>query len=104
MNEVLASQLLAMLSIKENRNIGRMEEYYLRNKRSEIYIALEEVEDVDFYWSPNEIIRFDEGWEKDTPIVEMAKELRRSEIAVLFLSLDRVFRGKIKPRDGWKIW
>jgi hypothetical protein len=92
------------MKIKESKNIGMMEQYYLRNKRSSIYIALEEVEDADFYWSPLEINRFDELWKKDTSIVEIAKEMKRSEIAVFLLSLDRVFRNKVKPRTGWKFW
>jgi hypothetical protein len=103
MKNSTASQLLAMLSIKENRNIGRMEEYYFKNKRNNIYIALEEVEDMDFYWSPNEIKKFDTWWEKDTPLAEIATKMKRSELAVFFLSLDRVFRGKVKPRN-WKFW
>jgi hypothetical protein len=102
--ELSAIQLLMKMNIQESRNIGRMEEYYLRDRRNFIYIALEEVEDADFYWSPSEIERFDNMWKKKFPIVEIAKELRRSEIAVFLLSLDRVFRGKIKPRKGWSFW
>lgn len=103
MKNSTASQLLAMLSIQENRTVGRMEQYYFKNKRNNIYIALEDVEDVDFYWSRKETEKFDKAWEKDTPIKEIATEMRRSEIAVFLLSLDRILKGKVKPRD-WKMW
>lgn len=93
-----------MLSIQENRAIGRMEQYYFQNKRNNIYIALEEVEDTNFYWSPKEIVRFDKLWEEDTPITEIATEMRRSEISVFILSLDRIFREKVKPRKNWNFW
>jgi hypothetical protein len=103
-DEVSAIQRLTKMYYKDSQTIGRMEEYYLRDRRNTIYIALEEVEDADFYWSPTEIDRFDSLWKLDNPIVEIAKEMRRSEIAVFLLSLDRVFRGKIKPRKGWSFW
>jgi len=88
----------------ENRAVGRLEQYYFKNSRRNIYIALEEVEDADFYWSPKEIEKFDGLWVEETPIKEMAEALKRSEIAVFLLSLDRIFRGKIKPRRDWNFW
>jgi hypothetical protein len=104
MKNSTASQLLAMLSIEENRTIGRIEKYYFQNKRNNIYIALEEVEDADFYWSRKEIETFDKKWVEDTPITEIATAMKRTEIAVFLLSLDRIFRGQVKPRKNWKIW
>lgn len=91
------------MDMKEKMAIGHMENYYLRLRRSYIYTTFEEVEDADWYWSPKEIQMFDELWFDDVPIKAMAKELRRSEVAVFFLSLDRIQRGKIKPRN-WSIW
>lgn len=81
-----------------------MENYYLRNQRNMIYIALEEVDDTDFFWSRKEIWKFDKYWEANAPIKEIAKEMHRTEISVLLLSFDRILRGLIKPREGWKIW
>jgi hypothetical protein len=104
MSNPTASQILAMMSIQENRTVGRVEKYYFQNKRNNIYIALEEVEDADFYWSRKEIEKFDKKWNEDTPITEIAMEMKRTEIAVFLLSLDRIFRGQIKPRKNWKIW
>jgi hypothetical protein len=91
------------LNTNENKAIGRIEQYYFKNKRDTIYTALEEVEGADFHWGPREIKKFNRLWEKKTPITEIAKEMKRSEIAVFILSLDMIFRGKIKPR-AWKIW
>jgi adenylate cyclase class IV len=103
MSNSTAEQLLATLNLKENITIGKMEQYYLRNKRPLIYVALEEVEDAEFFWSPVEIKLFTRMWKMGMKLEDIAKELHRSEIAVFLLSLDRIFQGKIKPRD-WKIW
>lgn len=90
-----------------NRDIAaitQIKKMHQRKKRSSIYIALENVEDCDFYWSPREIENFDLLWEEETPINKIAKEMRRSPLSVFLLSFDRIARGLIKPRDGWKIW
>jgi hypothetical protein len=84
-------------------NKARMENYYLRFKRNVIHTALEDIEDTDWFWCPSEIQKFDELWEQDKSIKEMAQELRRTEIAILLLSLDRIFKGEVKPRE-WRIW
>lgn len=104
MKGTTAIQLLSTMSILENRTVGRLEKYYFKNRRNHIYLALEEVEDADFYWSPSEVEKFDEMWEKKTPLNDISKEMRRSEVAVFLLSLDRVFRKKVKPRKGWNFW
>jgi len=83
---------------------GHMERNYLTLKRNYIYTALEDVEDAEWYWSPSEIKEFDWLWRKNKPLVEIAGELQRSEVAVFLLSFDRVAKGKIKARKGWKIW
>lgn len=72
-------------------------------QRNAMNISLERVKDTDWFWSLGEIQMFDELWFDGMPIVDMAKELRRSEVAVFLQSLDRMYRGKIKPRE-WKIW
>jgi hypothetical protein len=88
----------------EQKAIGKIEALYLRNQRRNIYTALEEVEDIDFFWSRTEIHEFDFWWKQDKPLTEIAEEMERTETAVLLLALDRVMKGKIKPRNGWKIW
>lgn len=83
---------------------GQLENSFLRNKRNNIYIALEEVEDTDFFWSLQEIQYFDELWFDEISLVNIAKEMRRSEMSVFLLAFDRIARGNIKPRKGWSIW
>lgn len=87
----------------ENKAKAKIESYYLRLKRNTIYTSLEDMEDTEWYWSPSEVREFDWLWKKDMPIKEMATELGRSEIAVFLQALDRLYKGRIKPRD-WKIW
>jgi phenylpyruvate tautomerase PptA (4-oxalocrotonate tautomerase family) len=93
-----------MLARKEKITISKMEAQYLKNKRNMIYVALEEVVDSDFFWSRKEIWKFDRYWKANVSITEIAKEMHRSEMAVFLLSFDRIARGYIKPRKGWKIW
>jgi hypothetical protein len=83
---------------------AKLESYYLQFQRAKIYTTFEEVEETDWHWAEREIKRFDELWKADMPLREMAKELRRSELAVMLAAFDRLARGKIKPREGWKIW
>ncbi|MFE8704112.1 hypothetical protein ACFYKX_26445 [Cytobacillus sp. FJAT-54145] len=89
--------------INDNKAKGKIESYYLRLKRNTIYTSLEDIEDTEWYWSPSEVKEFDELWNKDMPIKEMALELGRSEIAVFLQSLDRLYKGKIQPRN-WHFW
>jgi hypothetical protein len=103
MKNVSVDQLLAMWNTRENMAIAKIESYYLHHKRSTVHVALETIEDTEWFWSPNEIKRFDELWKQGMPLTQMAKELGRSEIAVLLESLDRLYEGKIKARK-WKIW
>jgi hypothetical protein len=90
-------------STSEQKAIGKIEALYLRNQRRNIYTSLEDVEDIDFFWSRTEIHEFDFWWEKDKPLTEIAEEMERSETAVFLLALDRLAKGTIKPRN-WKIW
>jgi hypothetical protein len=82
---------------------ARMEQYYLRLKRNHIRISLEDVEDTEWMWSDREIKRLVRLWNKAKPMTEIAKELRRSEIAVFFQCLDLIYKKEVKPRD-WRVW
>lgn len=92
-----------MPSINEKMAIGNIEKHYLRLKRNVIYTSLEDVEDAEWYWSPSEIKELDWLWKKDMPMKEMAVELGRTEVAVFLQVFDRLYKGKINPRD-WRIW
>lgn len=89
--------------INENKCIGRVEYYYLKEKRNNIHISLEDLDDTEWFWSLSEVVKFDRLWKQGTPLKEMAKELRRSEVAVFLQALDRIEKGKVKPRN-WNIW
>lgn len=87
----------------EQRVIGQMKTHHQKRKRNVIYTSLENIKNVEWFWSQSEIKKFDRLWNEDTPIEEIALELERSEFAVFLLSLDRIYQEKIKPRN-WKIW
>lgn len=89
--------------INERMCLGRLEGDYLRNKRVNINVSLEDIEDTEWFWSNNEIKKFKALWKKDTPIQDMAVDLKRSEIAVFLQALDLIYRGEVKPRN-WRIW
>ncbi|MGD6898628.1 hypothetical protein [Bacillus infantis] len=86
------------------RLVAENEAYLQQFRRAKIYTTFEEVEETDWHWAEREIRKFDELWKADMPLREMAKELRRSELAVMLAAFDRLARGKIKPREGWRIW
>lgn len=77
---------------------------YIKRLRDTLHLTLEDVPDVDFKWYGSEIRRFDYLWKKDVPIKEIALELGKSEFSVLLQALDRLIRGVIQPRKGWRIW
>ena len=89
---------------KENLAIARLEDAYLRIRRDNINISLEDIEDSEWMWSNKEIARLDRLWERNVPMKRMAVVLERTEIAVFFQVLDRLYKGEIKPRESWKIW
>ena len=104
MKNSTVSQLQATASTNEKKAIGKIESYYLRFNRGHIYVALEEVDEADFFWGRTEFREFQRLWKKKVPLAEIAETLERTEFAVLILSLDLLMRKKIKPRKGWKIW
>lgn len=72
--------------------------------RNQVYIPLEDVPDADWTWIEREIHHFDILWNLNTPIKDMAKQFKKSEISIFLMACDRVLKGELKPRDGWKIW
>lgn len=69
-----------------------------------LYIALEDVKDTEFIWSEQEVARFEKLWNIDMPIKDIADRFGRSISSVFLLAFDRVMKGEIKGRKGWKIW
>ncbi len=93
-----------MKSSTEWRNKAKLEQKHLTHKRKYIYTALENVEDADWYWSVKEILTFQELWNAEISVKDIAAYLKRTEMSVLLLSLDRMAKGKIEPRQGWSLW
>ncbi|ULT55419.1 hypothetical protein L1999_20265 [Neobacillus drentensis] len=96
--------MVGILDEVEEKDIRITEKRLLKYRRKYIYVALEEVEDAEFIWSLREVREFEELWDRDIPLSEIAETLERTEFSCLLLSLDRVMNGKIKPRKGWCIW
>jgi hypothetical protein len=62
--------------------------------RSELYIACDQF---DFDWTVNAVTKFDEFWKAGNSVQEIAQIMKRDEIEVFMLYLDRVYRNKIDP-------
>ncbi|WP_410896350.1 hypothetical protein [Neobacillus sp. 204] len=77
---------------------------YQAVRRQKLYIALEDIPDTDFFWDDKEVVMFDILWHRDLPISEIAEILGKTELSVLFLSMDRIIKEKISPRKGWNLW
>lgn len=75
-----------------------------KHKRNQIYVALEDVDDVEFIWSEKQIANFEILWNMDMPLTEISKQLGCTETSVFLLAFDRALKGFIKRREGWNIW
>ena len=73
--------------------------YYLK----ELYIPLEEL-DQDWIWTVGEVKEFDRLWNENIPIKKMAQLLNCYEATIVIMAFDRMIKGEIKPRKGWKMW
>jgi uncharacterized protein (DUF1015 family) len=96
--------MVGILDEVEEKDIRITENRLLKYHRNLIYIAMENVEDAEFIWGRRGLNEFEELWNKDIPLTEIAETLERTEMACLLLALDRVMQGKLKPRKGWRIW
>lgn len=73
------------------KGLGEVKEEFVKNKRGyewplTLYIALEEA---NFLWNENDVVRFHEMWEASFNIVEMARKLKRHQIEIAMLVLDQ---------------
>lgn len=71
---------------------------------NDVYIALENIPDVDFIWTDKEIQEFERFWKKNVRLKRIAKRMNKSELSVFFLAVDRILQGHISDRDGWQLW
>lgn len=51
-------------------------------------------------WDPKEVIKFDRLWNQGASYKEMARTLKRPQMDVTLLILDRAEKGYIKQRYG----
>lgn len=84
------------------RGVGP-EQYYMRNTRKNIYVALEDLGDDEWLWDEVEIKFFKKLWREGLRLCDIASKLKRTETAVLLLSLDQLAKGFIRPREEWQI-
>lgn len=87
------SQILAT----ENSTISSLEKAYLKNGRTNTYIALEEL---DFVWCTREIKQFRAMWCDGYDVWKIAEQLGRSVHDVVMLTYDQHLKGRIKIRKG----
>ena len=87
------SQILAT----ENSTISSLEKAYMKNGRTNTYIALEEL---DFIWCEKEIKNFRSMWKAGYDIWKIAEKLGRSVHDVFMLAYDQHLKGKIDTRKG----
>lgn len=92
-----------VVNMSEAKVIGKLESYYLEHKRGNLHISLEDLDDTEWFWSLSEVERFDKLWKQRITLKDIAKELKRSETAVFLQALDRIDKGKVRPRH-WNIW
>lgn len=95
MGQALGKRFKDMLSI-ENSTVSKLEKVYLKRKRNQIYIALE---DIDFIWSEKEVQKFKLMWDSDYSAQEIASKLKRPIDDVAMLIYDQALKKKIKPRE-----
>lgn len=81
----------------EQIRINRIEKRYLKHRRRELYTALEEV---DFHWDWDEVVKVIEMWKDGVPFAVIAEQFKRDgdESGVLVMDLCR--KNRIKPRAG----
>lgn len=84
----------------ENTAISGIERRYMKQERNYIYTALEEL---DFTWSMDEVLEFEEMWNQGVSLVDIAEYFGRTHEEVAVLVMDRALKGKIKPRESG-IW
>lgn len=77
---------------------------YFKAHRDNLYLALEDINDMEFFWTDKEVKDFDELWKLKTPLNDIAIRLNKTFFSVFLMAIDRGLKGQIEPRDGWRIW
>lgn len=85
------------MSAVEQLAIRSIENYHMTERRQEVYIALE---DLDFIWDIRQVLELDEMWRRGFSLQYMAEYFNRDPDEVAILLMDRLRRGRIRPRKG----
>lgn len=80
-----------------NKEKKKLEKLYMKNKRKNVYIALEEL---NFNWDREQVEEFDQCWNDGYSIIELADYFKRTQEEIGLLIIDRSLKDKIKPRKG----
>ena len=95
-DNLLARKLEDVLRI-ESQTATKLELAYMKKKRRNIHIALEEI---NFIWCTKEIEKFRGLWNEGYDIWKIAEHLGRSVHDVVMLVYDQHLLGKIETRKG----
>ncbi|MDQ0414197.1 hypothetical protein [Mesobacillus stamsii] len=87
----------------EKRTINTLESNYMSEERLNIYTSLEDIEEIRWHWSMEEINVFESLWKQGKGLVDIAAYFNHTELSILLLSLDRLAKGEITRRSEWKI-
>jgi len=66
-------------------------------ERRVTYIALE---NLNFLWDEDEIIKFREMWEEGLSLPDIAEAFKRPQKEIAIIIIDQAEEGKIQPRKG----
>jgi hypothetical protein len=81
----------------EQLAIRSIESYHMTEQRQKVYIALEEL---NFIWDFRQVRELDEMWRRGFSLQYMAEYFDRDPDEVAILLMDRLRRGRIRPRKG----
>lgn len=80
--------------------MASIDRYYLKKRRRNVYVALE---DMDFTWDEDEVSEFDRMWDEGLSVYDIARAFDRDPDEVALLVMDRVRAGMIEKRKNG-IW
>lgn len=83
--------------VTENRAIEGIHTSHMKNKRVNIYVALESL---DFVWDEKDVVDIEKLWKMGYSIHFISAEFGRSINDVFALLWDRLEKGFIKKRPG----
>ncbi|OUB99483.1 helix-turn-helix domain containing protein [Bacillus thuringiensis serovar medellin] len=80
---------------KENYTMALQQRKYLKNKRRNLYIALEEL---DMLWDEDDVLRVKNAWKNNESVFAIGEKLQRDPDEVALLIMDLARKGAIEKR------